>query len=115
MTVLAITGIYAVVMYSVSQRGREIGIRLVLGATRTNIVRLVVGRGLLFVLIGLAVGTTAALGATRLMSTMLFGLAATDVATFSEVAILVAALSVVACALPTIWTGRSLVSVLQAE
>jgi putative ABC transport system permease protein len=112
---LAITGIYAVVMYSVSQRGREIGIRLVLGATRTNIVRLVVGRGLLFVIIGLAVGTTVALAATRLMSTMLFGLTATDVATFSEVAILVAALSVVACALPTIWTGRSLVSVLQAE
>jgi len=112
---LAITGIYAVVMYSVSQRRREIGIRLALGASRANVVRLVVSHGVRFVIIGLCVGVATALGVVRLLSTMLFGLAATDAATFGEVAVVVAAMSVVACALPTLRAGRSSVSVLQAE
>ena len=78
---LAITGIYAVVVYSVSQRAREIGIRVALGASRANIVRLVMGHGIRFILIGLMAGVAMAAGATRLLSTMLFGVAATDVVT----------------------------------
>ena len=112
---LAITGIYAVVMYTVSQRGREIGIRLALGASRANIVRLVMSHGVRFTVIGLCVGMAIALGVARLLSSMLFGLAATDAATFGEVAVVVAAVSVVACALPTLRAGRSSVSVLQSE
>ena len=66
---LAVTGIYAVVMYSVSQRAREIGIRVALGATRSNIVRLVMGHGIRFILIGLVLGIAMAAGVTRLLST----------------------------------------------
>ena len=103
---LAITGIYAVVAYSVSQRSREIGIRVALGANSSTIVRLVVSQGLRFVLIGLTLGVAMALGATRLMSSMLFGLTATDVATFAQVATVVGLASLVACALPTLRLGR---------
>jgi ABC-type antimicrobial peptide transport system permease subunit len=112
---LAITGIYAVVMYSVTQRGRELGIRVALGASRSNIVRLVMGHGLRFVLIGLAMGIALAAGVTRLLSTMLFGVAATDVVTFGQVALVVTAVSVLACAVPTARVGRLVVSALQSE
>jgi len=112
---LAITGIYAVVMYSASQRAREIGIRLALGATRGNIVRLVMGEGVKFVGLGLAAGVAIAIGVAHLISTMLFGLAETDVATFTEVVVVVAAVSAMACAQPGARAGRSLVSVLRAE
>ena len=112
---LAITGIYAVVAYSVSQRAREIGIRVALGASRSNIVRLVMGRGIRYVAVGLVLGIAMAIGVTRLLSTMLFGLAATDAATFGQVAVVVAAVSTLACALPTVRVGRVVVSVLNAE
>jgi putative ABC transport system permease protein len=98
--VLAITGIYAVVMYSVSQRAREIAIRVALGASRSSIVRLIVGQGLRFVVIGIVVGMGTALAATRLLSSMLFGVAATDPATFAQVAAIVAVIALVACAVP---------------
>src|SRR5262249_58920713 len=112
---LAVTGIYAVVAYSISQRAREIGIRVALGASHSNIVRLVMGRGIVFILIGLMSGTALAVGATRLMSTMLFGVTATDVVTFGEVSAAVAFVSVLACALPTKRLGRLVVDVLKAE
>jgi putative ABC transport system permease protein len=112
---LALTGIYAVVTYSVSQRAREIGIRIALGANRANIVRLVMAHGLRFVVVGLLVGVAMAVGATRLMSTMLFGLGATDAVTFGQVAVVVAAVSLLACAVPTVRAGRLVVSVLKAE
>jgi len=112
---LAVTGIYAVVTYSVSQRAREIGIHIALGATRSNVVRLVMGHGIRFVLIGLVLGIAMALGVTRLLSTMLFGLAATDVVTFGQVAVVVAVLSVLACAAPTARVRRMAASVLKAE
>jgi predicted permease len=112
---LAITGIYAVVAYSVSQRAREIGIRVALGASRSNIVRLVMGRGIRYVAVGLVLGIAMAIGVTRLLSTMLFGLAATDAVTFGQVAVVVAAVSALACALPTARVGRVVVSVLKAE
>ncbi len=112
---LALTGIYAVVIYSSSQRAREIGIRFALGASRSSIVRLVMGHGLRFVGIGLAAGMTAAAGTTRLLSTMFFGLAAMDATTLAEVAAVVAAASVAACAVPAARAGRFIVGVLKAE
>jgi putative ABC transport system permease protein len=112
---LATTGIYAVVMYSVSQRAREIGIRVALGASHSNIVRLVMGHGIRFVLIGLASEIAVAAGVTRLLSTMLFGVAATDAMTFGEVAAVVAAVSVLACAVPAARGGHLVVGVLNAE
>jgi putative ABC transport system permease protein len=112
---LAITGIYAVVTYSVSQRAREIGIRIALGASRASIVRLVMGEGIRFILVGLVSGIAMAIGLTRLLSTMLFGLAATDAVTFGQVAVVVAAVSALACAVPTARVGGLVVSVLKAE
>jgi len=112
---LAITGIYAVVMYAVSQRAREIGIRVALGASRANIVRLVVGHGIRFILIGLTAGITMAAGTTRLIAAMFFGIAATDAATITQVVVCVAAFSVVACAVPTARAERLIVSALKAE
>ena len=112
---LAITGIYAVVMYSVSQRAREIGIRVALGASRANIVRLVMGHGIRFILIGLMSGIAMAAGATQLIAAMFFGVAATDVATIAQVVVVVAAVSVIACAVPTARAERLIAGVLKAE
>jgi predicted permease len=105
---LAITGIYAVVAYSVSQRTREIGIRVALGATRASIVRLVVGQGLRPVIAGLAIGTVLAGFAAQLIATMLFELSPSDTATFGQVGVTVGAASVLACALPAWRLGRAL-------
>lgn len=112
---LAITGIYAVVMYSVSQRAREIGIRVALGAGRANIVRLVMGHGIRFILIGLVAGIAMAAGATHLTAAMFFGVAATEAATIAQVVVFVAAVSVIACAVPTARAERLIASVLKAE
>ena len=112
---LALTGIYAVVTHWVGQRAREIGIRIALGAGRSDIVRLVMSHGLRLVGIGVLVGLALAAGVTRLLSTLLFGLAPTDAATFIQVVAIVGAASVVACLMPTIRAGRFVVSVLKAE
>ena len=103
---LAVTGIYAVVRFAVRQRSREIGIRLALGATRPHILRLVMGSGLLFVCAGLVLGLGVAGGVTRLLRTMLFGLTASDPATFGEVLIVVAMASLIACLLPTVRASK---------
>jgi putative ABC transport system permease protein len=107
---LAVTGIYAVISYGVSQRAREIGIRVALGARRADIVRLVIGQGARFTAIGLLGGTPLAMGATRLLSTMLFGLSANDATTFLQVAATIAGAAVIACAVPA-WRGMRIVSV----
>jgi putative ABC transport system permease protein len=73
------------------------------------------GYGIRFVVIGVVVGIAMAVGVTRLLSTMLFGLATTDVVTFGQVAVIVAAVSVLACAVPTARVGRLVVSVLKEE
>jgi putative ABC transport system permease protein len=112
---LAITGIYAVVTYSVSQRAREIGIRVALGASRANIVRLVMGHDIRFVLIGLIAGIAMAAGAMHLIAAMFFGVVASDVATIAQVVVFVAAVSVLACAVPTARAERLIVSVLKAD
>ena len=112
---LAVTGIYAVVAYSVSQRARELGIRVALGASRSNIVQLVMGHGIRCVVVGVAFGVAMAAGATRLLATMLFGVGVTDAETFAQVALGVAAVSVFACAVPTMRAGAFVESVLKAE
>jgi putative ABC transport system permease protein len=99
---LALTGIYAVIAYSISQRAREIDIRVALGARRANITRLFVGEGVRFISAGLVVGLAVAVGFMRLVSTMLFGIDVSDVATFAQVAAVVASASVLASALATV-------------
>jgi predicted permease len=97
---LAAVGIYGVLSYSVSQRTHEIGIRIALGALPGDIVSLVVGKGMRLVLISLAIGLFASLLATRVMSSLLFGVSATDPLTFFAVALLLAAAALAACYLP---------------
>jgi ABC-type antimicrobial peptide transport system permease subunit len=105
---LAIVGIYAVIAYGVSQRGRELAIRLALGATEGAIVRLVVRDGMRFVGVGMAIGVAGAAVAARLASTLLFGVSADDVASFTDVVIVVAGLSFLACAAPAARSSRFL-------
>ena len=113
--VLALTGIYAVVTYSMSQRAREIAIRLALGATRTDIMRLVMAHGLRHILVGLAIGMAMTAGAARLVSATLVGVTASDPFTFGEVAAVITVMAVVACAVPTARLDRLVVGVLRLE
>ena len=112
---LAIVGIYSVVAYSVSQRAREIAIRLALGATRSTIARLVLGHGVRFIAVGLIVGVALAVGAMQLVRTMLFGVAPLDTTTFAQVTVLVLAVSVAACTVPSARASRSILAVTRGE
>jgi len=96
---LASVGIYGVLAYLVGQRTHEIGIRMALGAGRYEVLRLVVGQGTKMALLGVALGLAAALGLTRLMSNMLYGVSATDPLTFIAVAILIL-VALAACYIP---------------
>ena len=97
---LAMVGIYGVLSYAVTQRMREIGIRMALGAGRTDVIRLVVGHGMTLTGIGVAAGLGAAFLLTRLMTTLLFGVSATDLATFSLIALLLITVALLACWIP---------------
>jgi putative ABC transport system permease protein len=97
---LTLVGVYGVMSYHVAENTREIGIRVALGAQRRDILKLVVGQGLALALIGVVVGMAGALGVTRLMDTLLFGVTATDPLTFVIVAILFGAVALMACYLP---------------
>jgi putative ABC transport system permease protein len=99
-------GIYGVLSYSVVERTREIGIRSALGATRADIVRLVLGGGLAVVSLGLAAGIAAAFAATRLLESSLYGVHPSDPATFAAVAALLLAVAVVAHAAPVVRATR---------
>ena len=98
--VLASVGIYSVVAYGVSQRTHEIGVRKSLGAKTGDILTLIVGSGMAFVLVGLAIGLAGALTLTRLMSALLFGVTARDPLTFVVVALVLAIVALVACCVP---------------
>lgn len=99
-TLLAALGIYGVLSYSVSQRIREIGIRMALGAQRKDVLQLVVGQGLRLAVLGAAVGAATSLVITRWMSSLLFEVSATDPATFILVLVLVTAAAVFAAYVP---------------
>jgi putative ABC transport system permease protein len=97
---LAALGIYGVVSYVVSQRTREIGIRMALGATSNGILRLVIGYGFVLTVIGLVVGVVGSLALTSALRGVLFETSATDPAVFVGVSLVLAAVSVAACYLP---------------
>ena len=98
--VLAAIGIYGVISYSVAQRTHEIGIRLALGARGVDVLKQVIGQGMMPVALGMAVGLVAALALTRLMSSLLFGVGATDPATFAVIALLLGGVAFLACWIP---------------
>ncbi|HXW55156.1 MAG TPA: ABC transporter permease [Candidatus Cybelea sp.] len=97
---LAAVGIYGVTSYTVRQRSHEIGLRMALGAQQRDVMGLVVKRGVELVVVGIAIGGIASAGLTRLMSSLLFGVAATDPLTFLGVAILLTLVACGACYLP---------------
>ena len=80
-------GLHGVIAYSVSQRTREIGIRMALGAQQSDVMRLVLSEGVLEILVGLGVGLAGSPGSTRFLSSLLFGVTATDPLTFAGVII----------------------------
>ena len=98
--VLASVGIFGVMSYTVTQRTHEIGIRMALGAQVRDVFKLVVGQGMILVLIGVSLGTLGAFAVTRLMSSLLYGVSATDPLTFVGVALLLAAIAFLACLIP---------------
>ncbi|HZS07622.1 MAG TPA: ABC transporter permease [Blastocatellia bacterium] len=97
---LAAAGLYGVMSYSVAERTREIGIRLALGAQRQNILRLVVGQGLVLTVAGVIIGQAGAFALTRLMTSLLSGVSATDPLTFVMIALLLTFVALLACYLP---------------
>jgi predicted permease len=97
---LATVGIYGVTSYGVSQRKHEIGIRMALGAGRREVLRLILTQGMTTVATGLALGMVAAFALTRLMSSLLFSVSATDPLTFLVISLLLAGVALLACLLP---------------
>jgi len=98
--ILASIGVFGVINYSVAQRTHELGIRLALGAQRSDVFRLIVGHGLVLALVGVVIGAGGALALTRLMAGLLFGVSPTDITTFMSVSVLVVAVATFACYLP---------------
>jgi putative ABC transport system permease protein len=97
---LAAAGIYGVISYSVSQRTREIGVRMALGAQSRDVLKLVVGQGMLPAFIGLAAGVLGAYALTRFMATLLFSVTPTDPLTFVTISVLLVLIALAACYLP---------------
>lgn len=97
---LAVTGIYRVISCLVAQRTHEVGIRMALGACAADVLRLVVRRGAMLIVAGLALGLAGALAVTRLLSTLLFEVSPIDPATFVAVSLLMVAMALLACLVP---------------
>ena len=97
---LAAVGIYGVMSYLVEQQTREIGIRSALGAKRSHVLKLVIGRGLGMASIGIVLGLSASLGLTRFLASLLYGVTAIDPMTFIFISILLLMVSVLACYIP---------------
>ncbi len=98
--VLAAVGIYGVTAYSTRQRTHEIGIRMALGASKEDILRLVLGYGLRLTLFGVGLGLAVSFALTRFLSSLLLGVTSTDALTFSSVAVLLCAVALFACFIP---------------
>jgi len=97
---LAAVGLYGVLSYLVTERSHEIGIRMALGASRPQVMRLVLGQGLSLTLVGIAAGLAAAFGVTRLLSTLLFDVKASDPYTFGLMAVVLLAVATLAGFVP---------------
>jgi predicted permease len=97
---LALVGLYGVMSYSIAQRTREIGVRMALGARRVDVIRLVVGQGLRLTIIGMAIGVAGALAVTRVLSSVLYGIGATDPISFFAVAIMLTMVAAAASYVP---------------
>ena len=103
---LAAIGIYGVLAYTVAQRTSEIGIRMALGAQRSNVLRLVVGSGLTLTLVGVAIGAAVALVATRSLDRLVFGVSTSDPGVFAVVALALSAVAAVAATVPALRASR---------
>jgi putative ABC transport system permease protein len=98
--ILAAVGIYGVISYSVTQRTNEIGVRMALGASAADVLKLVVGQGMLLAGTGVALGLLAAFAVTRIMATLLFGVTTTDPITYFGLALLIGIIALLACYIP---------------
>ncbi|MFL5489586.1 MAG: ABC transporter permease [Gemmatimonadaceae bacterium] len=103
---LAVVGLYGVMSYSVSQRTREIGVRMALGARRLDVIRLIVGQGLRLTLIGMVIGLGASLALTWALSSVLYGIRPTDPVSFLAVAVVLTMVSMAASYVPARWATR---------
>ncbi len=103
---LAAIGIYGVLSYFVVQRSQEIGVRLALGAQRSNVLRLILGQGARLIGIGVAIGIIGGVWAARALTSLLFGVKSSDLPTFVSVSVLLAGLALVACAVPALRATR---------
>ena len=97
---LATTGVFGVMAYSVSRRTREIGVRVALGAATVDVLRMILGQGLRTIFIGVAIGIAGALALTRTVESLLFGVTATDPLTFGGVTVLLVGAALLACYIP---------------
>jgi putative ABC transport system permease protein len=97
---IGLAGIYGVISYAVSQSQREIGTRMALGAQQSDVMRLVLGEGMFVILVGLGIGFAGSLASTRFLSSLLFGVTATDPLTFAGVIIMLALVALGACYIP---------------
>jgi ABC-type antimicrobial peptide transport system permease subunit len=97
---LAVMGIYAALSYVVSQQTREFGIRMALGAERQDVLKLVVRQGMTLATVGVVTGVIASIALTNLMSSLLFGVSATDPLTFAGVALILGCVALIACYVP---------------
>ena len=97
---LAVTGVYGVLSYSVSQRTHEVGIRMALGAGHRDVLRLFIGQGMKLVVLGLMIGLGGAFALTRLMRSLLFAVTPTDAMTFTMVAVGLILVALLACLVP---------------
>ena len=99
--VLAAVGVYGVMAYSVVQRTQEIGVRLAMGAQPRDVLRLIMSRGILITCVGLLIGLPLAWGLAHVMASLIYGVSAGDTTTFTTVTLVMGAITLVACYMPT--------------